>query len=120
MAPSIAVKPAKPQNPAGNRPRPNLLAAAEALSVLLDCLGIPLSPALAVETEHSVSLPVVSTPQVGGKELAREITGLSYSRIYSLVAERAIPHSKRGNKLYFNRAELLAWVAEGKRVENKK
>lgn len=52
---------------------------------------------------------------VGGLELAREITRLSESRIYALVSARQIPHSKRGNKLYFNRAELLAWVATGSR-----
>lgn len=54
---------------------------------------------------------------VGGIELAMEITRLSRSRIYALVQQRGIPHSKRGNKLYFNRAELLAWVEEGKRQE---
>ena len=56
---------------------------------------------------------------VGGVELAQEITRLSKSRIYALVSERAIPHSKRGNKLYFNRADLLAWVEAGNRQELK-
>ena len=51
----------------------------------------------------------------GGKELARELTGLSYARIYTLVSERAIPHSKRGNRLFFDESELRAWIAEGKR-----
>jgi hypothetical protein len=54
--------------------------------------------------------------EVGGIELAREITRLSKARIYALVSAREIPHSKRGNKLYFNRAELLNWVANGKRA----
>lgn len=57
------------------------------------------------------------TPEVGGIELAQEVTRLSQSRIYSLVSERGIPHSKRGNRLYFNRTELLNWVAQGKRQE---
>lgn len=59
-----------------------------------------------------------ATPQksdVGGLELAREITRLSESRIYALVSARQIPHSKRGNKLYFNKAELHAWVQAGSR-----
>jgi predicted DNA-binding transcriptional regulator AlpA len=60
------------------------------------------------------------TSQTGGKELAHEITGLSYARIYALVSQRAIPHSKRGNRLFFNRADLLAWVAEGSRGVSKK
>lgn len=55
--------------------------------------------------------------QVGGIELAQEITRLSKPRIYALVSARGIPHSKRGNKLYFNRAELLAWVTAGRRGE---
>lgn len=58
-----------------------------------------------------------STDNVGGIDLAAEITRLSKSRIYALVQQRGIPHSKRGNKLYFNRTELLAWVKAGKRQE---
>jgi excisionase family DNA binding protein len=58
-----------------------------------------------------------STAEVGGISLAQEITRLSKPRIYALVSSRGIPHAKRGNKLYFNRAELLAWVAAGKRGE---
>lgn len=53
--------------------------------------------------------------EVGGIELAQQVTRLSKPRLYALVSARAIPHAKRGNKLYFNRAELLAWVAAGRR-----
>lgn len=60
-----------------------------------------------------------STDKVGGIDLAVEVTRLSKSRVYALVQQRGIPHSKRGNKLYFNRAELLAWVEKGKRQEKK-
>jgi excisionase family DNA binding protein len=55
-------------------------------------------------------------PQVGGVELAQEVTHLSKSRIYVLVSERSIPHAKRGNRLFFNRQDLLQWVADGNRV----
>lgn len=65
-----------------------------------------------LQTPHAAS-----KDEVGGIELAVEITRLSKSRIYALVQQRGIPHSKRGNKLYFNRAELLAWVEQGKRQE---
>jgi excisionase family DNA binding protein len=54
--------------------------------------------------------------EVGGLKLAQEVTRLSKPRIYALVSARAIPHAKRGNRLYFNRDELLAWVAQGKRT----
>jgi excisionase family DNA binding protein len=60
--------------------------------------------------------PATSAPEVGGIELAQEVTRLSKPRIYALVSARDIPHAKRGNKLYFNRTELLEWVAAGKRA----
>ena len=55
------------------------------------------------------------TNEVGGIEVAQEITRLSKARIYALVSEDGIPVAKRGNRLYFNRAELLAWIAESSR-----
>ncbi|GAB2575283.1 hypothetical protein [Spirosoma areae] len=54
--------------------------------------------------------------QVGGIELARQVTRLSAARIYTLVSKRAIPHAKRGNRLTFNRLQLLGWLAEGNRT----
>lgn len=58
-----------------------------------------------------------ASPERGGIELAQEVTRLSKPRIYALVSARAIPHAKRGNRLYFNRADLLAWVAQGTRTD---
>ncbi|MBC6991677.1 helix-turn-helix domain-containing protein [Hymenobacter sp. BT491] len=57
-------------------------------------------------------------PEIGGIELAQQVTRLSKPRLYALVSARGIPHAKRGNKLYFNRADLLAWVNAGKRGTN--
>ena len=76
--------------------------------------------ALTLEALHCLRATSPALPEVGGIELAREITRLSKPRIYALVSERGIPNSKRGNKLYFNRAELLAWVSAGRREEQKK
>lgn len=53
--------------------------------------------------------------EIGGIELAIELTGLAKPTIYGLVSERKIPHSKRGKKLYFSRRELLIWLTDGKR-----
>lgn len=53
--------------------------------------------------------------EIGGIELAIELTGLAKPTIYGLVSERKIPHSKRGKKLYFSRRELLVWLTNGKR-----
>ncbi|OON68128.1 helix-turn-helix domain-containing protein [Hymenobacter sp. CRA2] len=74
--------------------------------------------ALALETLQHVRGVTKPADEVGGVELAQEVTRLSKARIYTLVSSRQIPHSKRGNKLYFNRAELLKWVNEGKRIES--
>ena len=53
--------------------------------------------------------------EIGGIELAIEVTGLAKPTVYGLVSERKIPHSKRGKKLYFSRRELLEWLTTGKR-----
>ncbi|GAB3639719.1 helix-turn-helix domain-containing protein [Spirosoma arcticum] len=53
--------------------------------------------------------------EVGGIELARQVTRLSAARIYTLVSERKLPHKKRGNRLAFRRSELLNWLDEGNR-----
>jgi excisionase family DNA binding protein len=53
--------------------------------------------------------------ELGGLELAQEVTHLSKSRLYALVAARQIPHAKWGNKLYFTRADLQAWIAASRR-----
>jgi excisionase family DNA binding protein len=53
--------------------------------------------------------------EIGGIELAIEVTKLAKPTIYGLVSERKIPHSKRGKKLYFSRRELKEWLTIGKR-----
>jgi hypothetical protein len=73
---------------------------------------------LLIEVKDAQSLTFNDALEMGGIELAQEITRLSKPRLYALVSARGIPHSKRGNKLYFNRADLLAWVNAGKRGEN--
>ena len=57
-----------------------------------------------------------SADEIGCIKLAQEVTRLSKARIYALVSARAIPHQKRGNRLHFDRAELIAWVKEGRRA----
>lgn len=53
--------------------------------------------------------------EIGGIELAEQITRLSKARIYTLVSERKLPHKKRGNRLTFRRSELLNYLEEGNR-----
>lgn len=43
-----------------------------------------------------------------------ELTGYACPTVYGLVGKNAIPHFKRGQRLFFDRAEILAWIKEGK------
>jgi len=70
---------------------------------------------LAELTKHLRSSTIAVTSEVGSIALAQEVTRLSKARLYALVAARQIPHAKRGNKLYFTRADLQAWIAAGRR-----
>ena len=63
--------------------------------------------------------PTVALSRIGGLELAQEVTSLSKPRIYALVSERGIPHQKKGNRLFFDREELIAWIREGNRAVRK-
>lgn len=57
----------------------------------------------------------IDSDEIGGVELAMEITGKAKPTIYSLVSKSAIPCKKRGKKLYFSRNELTQWILDGKR-----
>lgn len=46
---------------------------------------------------------------------AGELLRLSVQTIYGLVHTRQIPHSKKGNRLYFKKSELQQWMQEGRR-----
>ena len=119
MSPHVTAKAPFP-HPFPARPRPNPAAGAEVISYFLDCLGLLIRQAVQEAMQETApSGPAKNTPLVGGIELAQEITGLSKARIYALVSQRGIVHSKRGNKLYFTRAQLMAWVTEGNRAERK-
>lgn len=63
---------------------------------------------------HLRATSPTTVPETGGVELAQEVTRLSKARLYALVSARQIPHAKRGNKLYFTRSELQAWITAGK------
>lgn len=53
--------------------------------------------------------------EIGGLDLAVEITGLARRTIYKLTHRREIPHRRVGGRLYFRRAELEAWIDAGRR-----
>ena len=74
--------------------------------------------ALTLEALSCLRTTATTAPEVGGIELAQQVTRLSKPRIYALVSARNLPHMKRGNRLTFNRSDLMAWLNAGKRVEN--
>ena len=69
----------------------------------------------AVLADFKQSPTLLIEDDMGGIELAIQITGLAKPTIYSLVCDRKIPHSKRGKRLYFSRQELVQWLKAGKR-----
>jgi excisionase family DNA binding protein len=68
--------------------------------------------------EKRISESKTEIEEIGGIDLAIEVTGLAKPTIYGLVSERKIPHSKRGKMLYFSRKELTDWLKQGKRKTN--
>jgi excisionase family DNA binding protein len=46
---------------------------------------------------------------------AAQLLRLSPPTIYGLVNKRAIPHNKKGKRLYFLKSELLQWLKDGRR-----
>jgi excisionase family DNA binding protein len=55
------------------------------------------------------------TDEIGGLDLALEVTGLAARTIYKLTHRRTIPHRRVGGRLYFRRSELEAWLDGGRR-----
>lgn len=53
---------------------------------------------------------------LGGLDLAVEITGLARRTLYKLTHRRAIPHRRVGGRLYFRRSELEQWIDAGRRA----
>lgn len=64
---------------------------------------------------HPISNSQPESDEIGGIEMAEQITGLAKPTIYGLVAQSKIPAMKRGKKLYFSKHELLNWIKQGKR-----
>ena len=49
-------------------------------------------------------------------EEACALLNLTRGTLYGLVHRKAIPHMKRGKRLYFSQKELTAWVAAERRA----
>ena|ERR1035437_1029757 len=53
-------------------------------------------------------------PEIMDVRQASEFLKLKVTTLYEKTSRKTIPHLKKGNKLYFHRSELEAWVKEGK------
>lgn len=53
--------------------------------------------------------------EIGGLDMAVEITRLARRTIYKLTHRREIPHRRVGGRLYFRRTELEQWIDAGRR-----
>lgn len=73
--------------------------------------------ALAVDVRALSSRTMNDKPadEIGGLDLAVEITGLARRTIYKLTHRREIPHRRVGGRLYFRRSELEQWIDAGRR-----
>ncbi|MBK9176605.1 MAG: helix-turn-helix domain-containing protein [Flavobacteriales bacterium] len=81
----------------------------EEITARLDALAVD------VRALKSRTMNDKPTDEIGGLDLAVEITGLARRTIYKLTHRREIPHRRVGGRLYFRRAELEAWIDAGRR-----
>lgn len=56
------------------------------------------------------------TDDIGGINMAQEVTKLSKKTIYQLTSTRKIPFFKKGKLLYFSRSDLEKWIRSGKQL----
>jgi predicted DNA-binding transcriptional regulator AlpA len=69
---------------------------------------------------NALNLPAESSDERCDSPLLNVVHAASLLQIevctlYKYTSQRMIPHYKRAGKLFFDRAELLAWVQEGRR-----
>jgi len=70
---------------------------------------------LIAETRDQIQLDIEMSkkPDIGGLELASEVTGFQPQTLYKYVQDRKIPFMKKGGKLFFSRSDLENWIKEG-------
>ena len=77
----------------------------------LEAIDHKLDLLIAVPQEHADQHVMLDIKE------ASELIGKTIGTIYSLTSQTAIPYSKRGNKLYFFKDELLAWIKAGGKAD---
>jgi excisionase family DNA binding protein len=70
--------------------------------------AIPSLKSLAAASQNPAEEPLVTVAE------AARITGLAVNTLYDKTYQRAIPHYKKGKRVYFRVSELVAWIATGR------
>lgn len=66
------------------------------------------------EILKEVSPVLQAVPDILDVKQAANYLRLKVTTLYEKTSRKLIPHFKKGNKLYFNKTELEAWVKAGK------
>lgn len=69
--------------------------------------------------ENIEFLLTISNKSVFDISEAARFLGLSTSRLYHLVADKDIPHYKKGKAIYFKKDELEDWMTETRVKSNR-
>lgn len=64
-------------------------------------------------SEHSIANKT-QTPDILSIKEAAEFLRLKLNTLYEKTSQKTIPHFKKGNKLYFYKDDLEAWLRAGK------
>jgi len=75
----------------------------------IECLLLDIKHAKTAITDNVAEDQLLTIKQ------AAELISLSVPTVYGLVSRKEIPVSKRGKRLYFNKADLLAWIKSGRK-----
>lgn len=83
-------------------------------SVIIDCMNVCLR-------NNKPVMPVVVPAPNDSHDLlnikqASTMLGLSVPTLYGYVHRAEIPVCKRGNRLYFTKADLMKWIEGGRKI----
>ena len=67
------------------------------------------------EIKKIIPLKQTDADEIGDIKMAMTITYLAKQSIYDLSSRNAIPHFKRGKRIYFKKSELLSWLQSGRK-----
>ncbi|MBI3134212.1 MAG: helix-turn-helix domain-containing protein [Bacteroidetes bacterium] len=73
-----------------------------------------LKQALREVLNEGITKPAESLPEILDIKQAAKYLRLKLTTLYEKTSRKLIPHFKKGNRLYFQLADLQSWIREGK------